>query len=139
MSDVVANGGNLLINVGPRGEDAQIPHEQLTRLAWLEEWVPRQGTAIFGTRQWVRTGTTTAEGDEVRYSARDDTVFAFVRSPRGPVTLPDIRATATTIVADTAGAPCRWVATVGGVRVETEPRQGPIVLACHAVVAGPRS
>jgi alpha-L-fucosidase len=28
-------GGNLLLNVGPRGEDASIPPEQLDRLDWL--------------------------------------------------------------------------------------------------------
>ena len=31
LTDIVAKGGNLLLNVGPRGVDAQIPDEQLTR------------------------------------------------------------------------------------------------------------
>lgn len=35
LDDVVAKGGNLLLNVGPRGEDAQIPQIQRERLAWL--------------------------------------------------------------------------------------------------------
>lgn len=34
----VARGGNLLLNVGPRGVDAQIPAEQLERLDWLARW-----------------------------------------------------------------------------------------------------
>jgi alpha-L-fucosidase len=33
--DVVAKGGNLLLNVGPRGVDASIPDEQQQRLDWL--------------------------------------------------------------------------------------------------------
>jgi alpha-L-fucosidase len=37
LDDVVTKGGNLLLNVGPRGEDAQIPEIQLERLRWLGE------------------------------------------------------------------------------------------------------
>ena len=32
LSDIAAKGGNLLLNVGPRGEDATIPESQLQRL-----------------------------------------------------------------------------------------------------------
>jgi len=34
------NGGNLLLNVGPRGEDGGIPEPQLRRLGWLAESGP---------------------------------------------------------------------------------------------------
>ncbi len=37
FDDIVAKGGNLLLNVGPRGVDAQIPEIQRERLAWLGE------------------------------------------------------------------------------------------------------
>ena len=43
LTDITAKGGNLLLNVGPRGVDAQIPDEQLTRLDWLAEWVVPNG------------------------------------------------------------------------------------------------
>ncbi len=33
-------GGNLLLNVGPRGEDATIPAAQQLRLDWLTELTP---------------------------------------------------------------------------------------------------
>ena len=69
-----AEGGNLLLNVGPRGVDAQIPDEQITRLDWLGEWVRPHADAIMGTRLWVTPGTTTQAGEPVRYSARDETV-----------------------------------------------------------------
>ncbi|HVX17769.1 MAG TPA: alpha-L-fucosidase [Acidimicrobiales bacterium] len=37
LESINANGGNLLLNVGPRGEDAAIPAEQVERLAWLAQ------------------------------------------------------------------------------------------------------
>ncbi|MFN8051423.1 MAG: alpha-L-fucosidase [Acidimicrobiales bacterium] len=37
LADTLAKGGNFLINVGPRGEDAQIPDEHRTRLRWMAE------------------------------------------------------------------------------------------------------
>ena len=37
LADVNAKGGNLLLNVGPRGMDAAIPDEQQVRLDWLAE------------------------------------------------------------------------------------------------------
>ena len=54
LTDIVAKGGNLLLNVGPRGIDAQIPDEQLTRLDWLGRWVGPNVDAIVATRPWVR-------------------------------------------------------------------------------------
>ncbi len=83
LTDIVAKGGNLLLNVGPRGVDAQIPDEQIARLDWLGEWVRPHADAIMATRPWVTPGTTTREGHPVRYTARDDTVYAFVRDAGG--------------------------------------------------------
>ena len=37
LADTLTKAGNFLINVGPRGEDAQIPDEHLTRLRWMAE------------------------------------------------------------------------------------------------------
>ena len=42
LTDIVAKGGNLLLNVGPRGVDAQIPDEQRTRLDWLGRLGPAE-------------------------------------------------------------------------------------------------
>ncbi|MCB1028570.1 MAG: alpha-L-fucosidase, partial [Microthrixaceae bacterium] len=64
--DIVANGGNLLLNVGPRGVDAQIPEEQLTRLDWLAGLLGREADGVTGSRPWVRPGDR-SDGHEVRY------------------------------------------------------------------------
>jgi alpha-L-fucosidase len=134
---VVAAGGNLLLNVGPRGVDAQIPDEQQARLDWLGEWVVPHQRAIAGTRPWVRTGAAADAGTPIRYTARDDTLFAFL-AEAGRVTLADVGATAATTVATVAGAPCPWHDTPGGLEVDVPEGAGggPAVLALTHVSAG---
>jgi alpha-L-fucosidase len=75
--DIAAKGGNLLLNVGPRGEDAQIPDAQLSRLDWLADWMATSADAVGATRPWVRASDRTPEGVEVRYTARGDRVWAL--------------------------------------------------------------
>ena len=56
VTDIAAKGGNLLLNVGPRAVDAQIPDEQLERLGWLAGYLAPNGHAVFGTRPWIDAG-----------------------------------------------------------------------------------
>jgi alpha-L-fucosidase len=137
LTDIVAKGGNLLLNVGPRGVDAQIPDEQITRLDWLGEWVRPNAGAIMGTRPWVTPGTTTREGHPVRYTARDDTVHAITRDAAGTITLPDVRATPTTAITTVAGTVPRWKDTAPGIEVDASAGAGddPSVLVLHRVAA----
>ncbi|MFV0315736.1 MAG: alpha-L-fucosidase [Microthrixaceae bacterium] len=79
-ADIVAKGGNLLLNVGPRGEDATIPPEQLALLGALGDWSAGEGTSIFGSRPWVRPAGHSAEGHDLRYWAKDRSVFASLQS-----------------------------------------------------------
>ena len=118
FADIVAKGGNLLLNVGPRGVDAQIPDEQRERLDALGSWLTPRAGAVRATRPWVTPGTTTPEGAEVRYTARDDDVFAFVRDATGSVTLPDVLSTPTTSVTDADGKTLPWAVTHAGTRIE---------------------
>ena len=115
---MVSKNGNLLLNVGPRGVDAQIPDEQRARLAWLGEWIGPNADAIRATRPWVRAGDTTAEGVGVRYTARDEDVFAIVERPGPVLTFTDLVATPTTGVTDVTGAEVPWTGTPGGLRIE---------------------
>jgi alpha-L-fucosidase len=118
LTDIVAKGGNLLLNVGPRGADAQIPDEQLTRLGWLAEWVRPHADAIVATRPWVTPGTTTTDGSAVRYTARDDTVHVFVRDAVGPITLREVCATPTTAVTTVEGTALAWKDSPSGIVVD---------------------
>ena len=74
--DIVSKNGNLLLNVGPRGEDAQIPEIQLERLRWLGAFLEVNGDAIYGTRPWRRAEGTTREGIEVRFTERAGALYA---------------------------------------------------------------
>ncbi len=118
LTDIAAKGGNLLLNVGPRGVDAQIPDEQITRLDWLGDWVRLNADAIMATRPWVTPGTSTHEGQPVRYTARDDTVYAVTRNAADVITLPDVRATPTTAVTTVAGTVLGWKDTAAGIEVD---------------------
>jgi alpha-L-fucosidase len=75
--DVVAHGGNLLLNVGPTA-DGTVPWVQAQRLLALGWWLRTNGEAIYGTRPWTRASGTTGEGHEVRFTTRDGTVYAIV-------------------------------------------------------------
>jgi alpha-L-fucosidase len=73
--DAVSKNGNLLLNVGPRGEDAQIPAPQIARLRGFGDWLRANGEAIYGTRPWTRFEGTTMEGGRVRFTAKNGTLY----------------------------------------------------------------
>ena len=88
--DIAAKGGNLLLNVGPRGVDATIPDEQLTRLGWLADFAPTLRAVLAGSTPWLVPGGTTVEGDLLRYVRRDGEVIALVRASGPTVTLAEV-------------------------------------------------
>ena len=138
FTDIVAKGGNLLLNVGPRGVDAQIPDEQRTRLEWLADWVGPHAEAIAGTRAWVLPGTTTGDGCPLRYTARGDDVFAFVQEPDASIVLTEVRPTPTTTVERLDGTPVPWRDGPTGIVVDAGPPGPPgepIVVALRRVEA----
>jgi alpha-L-fucosidase len=77
LADVVAHGGNLLINVGPDGA-GRIPDLQQRPLHELGAWLDRNGEAIHATRPWSPAATTTTGGQQVRFTHKDRTVYAIV-------------------------------------------------------------
>lgn len=140
LVDISAKGGNLLLNVGPRGVDAQIPEEQTRRLEWLAEWMGAHEPALRGTRPWVRPGVETGEGCPVRYTARDETVFAIVDGATGTTTFGDIEPTRTTAVESLDGTKRSWRDTPEGLQVElpaSDDDAGPVAVALARVKARP--
>ena len=49
LSDIVAKGGNLLLNIGP-GPDGTLYDEAYSRLNEIGDWLRINGEAIYGTR-----------------------------------------------------------------------------------------
>lgn len=76
--DAVSKNGNLLLNVGPRGDDAQIPAEQIARLKGFGAWLGANGEAIYGTRPWSRAEGKTRDGGNIRFTAKGPTLFAHL-------------------------------------------------------------
>jgi alpha-L-fucosidase len=90
--DIVAKGGNLLLNVGPTG-DGDIPDLQASRLQALGGWMDVNGEAIRGTRPWTRTQATTSSGDDVRFTQAEGALYALVLADPAAgstVTIPDV-------------------------------------------------
>ena len=143
LGDAVAKGGNLLLNVGPRGVDAQIPPEQVQRLDWLAQWMGANRSSVVATRPWVVSGSATVEGCPVRYNALSDTVHALVQTPQHTVTLPEIAATSATSVTTIDGVPLEFFDRAAGVEVHLPAdvvaagEVGPVAIVLRAVHARP--
>ena len=72
LIECVANGGNLLLDIGPTA-DGRIPVIMQQRLLEMGDWLKVNGDAIYGTTPW-RVHT---EGESIRYTAKGDTVYAI--------------------------------------------------------------
>jgi alpha-L-fucosidase len=118
LAEVVARGGNLLLNVGPTGT-GEIPWLQAQRLAAIGLWLTRYGSAIYGTRPWDSPTGITAEGLHIRYTADDGAVHAIILgTPAAAEVTLDLRLDPNAAVfLEDQPVPLAWESTDGGVRV----------------------
>ncbi len=83
LIDIVSKNGNLLLNVGPKA-DGTIPEIQAARLRALGKWLKVNGEAIYGTRPWERADGKTADGVDVRFTRKGETIYAILMAkPKG--------------------------------------------------------
>jgi alpha-L-fucosidase len=76
LVDVVARGGNLLLNVGP-ASDGSVPWVQAERLLAAGWWLRTNGDAVYGSRPWTRPEGITDDGVPVRFTVgADDALYA---------------------------------------------------------------
>jgi alpha-L-fucosidase len=68
MCEVAAKGGNLLLNVSPKG-NGTLPDEHIERLKTIGQWMTRNGESIVGTtpglEPWQFYGPSTRKGNTV--------------------------------------------------------------------------
>ena len=76
--EIVADGGNLLLNIGPM-PGGYVPWAQQVRVLALGQWLGVNGVAIFGSRPMEPSRLATDEGHAVRLTAgADGAVYALV-------------------------------------------------------------
>ena len=128
LVDLVSRGGNLLLDIGPAA-DGTIPVIMEERLLQLGEFLRTSGEAVYGTRKW----RVHSEGDEVRYTANGDAVYAIVLGwPGRSVTLKAPRTTGATKVRLLGSpAPVRFSRSGAGLRIEM-PESAPAGAYAHA-------
>lgn len=63
LVNIVSNGGNLLLDIGPDA-DGNIPPIMQDRLLAMGDWLKVNGEAIYGTRKWVRACQWSTEGEK---------------------------------------------------------------------------
>ena len=102
--DIVSKNGCLLLNIGPRA-DGTITDEDKNILLTIGEWMKKNGEAVYGSRPWrvsaegpteIPEGQFTDGGkknftsQDVRYTCRGDSIYAFVMSypENGEVSFP---------------------------------------------------
>ena len=86
-----------------------IVDELLTELPpSLAEWVRPNEPPLMATRPWVTPGTSTAAGYPLRYTARGESVYAFVQGATEPIELRDVASTPTTAVTTIDGTSLPW-------------------------------
>lgn len=82
LVDVVAKGGNLLLNIGPK-PDGQFPSEAINRLLEIGKWIRINGEAIYKTRPYPPF-----RKSEWAYTHRGNVVYAIYLLEDDKETLP---------------------------------------------------
>lgn len=77
LVDIVSKNGNLLLNVGPK-PGGEIPEVQVDRIKGVGAWLTVNGDAIYGTRPWKRAEGRTTDGTDVRFTSKQNSLFAIL-------------------------------------------------------------
>lgn len=121
--DTVSKNGNLLLNVGPRGEDASIPEPQAERLEYMGDWLSINGEAIYQTRPWHRAEGETTEGLPIRFTTAKGRLYAILLGTPDTtnVVIKGLSATSATVITYLGtGATAAWTQQGEGLAIEVE-------------------
>jgi len=91
LVSTVGNNGNLLINVGPKG-DGSIPDIQAEKLRGLGRWMAVNEEAIYGTRCSRRNSLET-DGGDIHFTRKDQDLYVILDNLKEgdtTLTIPDV-------------------------------------------------
>lgn len=117
-TEVLAKGGNLLMNVGP-DSDGTIPDVQAAPLRDAGSWIRRHGSLLAGTTPWTSWGDS-----DVRYfrDGRDVVVVDISESGSfGALSTDDVLVTAVELVDDHGAHELTWRQDGDGLHVSRRP------------------
>ncbi|TVQ04390.1 MAG: alpha-L-fucosidase [Balneolaceae bacterium] len=77
LVDNVSKNANLLLNVGPKA-DGSIPEIQKNLLLGIGKWLEVNGDAIYGTRPWFKAEAKSTQGDDIRFTWKDGTLYLML-------------------------------------------------------------
>ena len=121
LVDIVAKGGNLLLNVGPKS-DGTLPEPALKRMKEIGDWMRINNEAIFSTRPYPPY-----KENNVCYTRRGDTLYAIYMPPEGQDSLPPMLSLPSIVAPEDAeilllkkgaGIPVSWTSSDGGIVIE---------------------
>ena len=131
LIEMVSNGGNLLLNVGPTA-DGRIPVIMQQRLLEMGEWLEVNGEAIYGTQPWSKA----PDDDLVRYTYKQGAVYAICLAWPGHELTLNVPKPADGAVVTMLGldAPLQWHYSNDRLRVEVPPLSIAEIPCHHAYV-----
>lgn len=132
LIDKVSNGGNLLLNVGPRA-NGLIPVIMEQRLLDIGRWLQVNGEAIYGTRAWLERPAAEVQPD-VYYTRKGNDLYVICKQwPTAPLRVPGVKRP---LSVSLLGSPVAVKAKAGGGGLTiTPPAVTPATMPCeHAWV-----
>ncbi len=89
LIDIVARGGNLLLNIGPAA-DGTLPVIMQQRLKDMGDWLQINGEAIYGTTAWREAPTEKVAG--VYYTRKGNDLYVHLTEWKKQIKIPGIAA-----------------------------------------------